>query len=167
MLFLLREEGGFEGWMLGVDYSSRSVELCRRLAETKGLLIDQKERGGKKLEFKMWDITGEEGLVEAEEGFDVVLDKGTFDAISLSDEKDAQGRRICEGYRERVEGLVRDGGILLVTSCNWTEQELKGWFESDRGFEARGRIEYPSFSFGGQTGQSVCSVCFRRKRKIH
>jgi len=25
------------------------------------------------------------------------------------------------------------------------------------------RIEYPSFSFGGQKGQAISSVCFRRK----
>lgn len=161
MLFLLREEAGFAGRMVGVDYSARSVELARGIAESKGL--------GNCVGFEVWDILRQEPgawIREAEEGgeegFGVVLDKGTFDAISLSEELDGNGRRVCEGYKERVEGLVRRGGYLLVTSCNWTEEELRKWFEGGK-FEFWGRIKYPSFAFGGRTGQSISSVCFRRK----
>lgn len=211
MLFRLREQGGFRGRMLGVDYSTASIELARRIAEGKkkknkkleaeagvkqqAKQEEEEEEGdldvGPGVEFQVWDILKDEadGLGET---FDVVLDKGTFDAVSLSAELDGVGRRVCEGYRERVERLVkRDGGLLVVTSCNWTEEELRGWFEVEGGleggggggggterggggggerrgkgegrFEFEGRIEYPRFSFGGQTGQSVSSVCFRRK----
>lgn len=109
-------------------------------------------------------------------GWDVVLDKGTFDAISLSDERDAAGRRVCEGYRARVRSLLRPGGgLFLVTSCNWTEAELGVWFgeagvrEEEKGEDGRhleevGRIRYPSFSFGGVKGQAISSVCFARPR---
>ncbi|KAK1769113.1 methyltransferase domain-containing protein [Phialemonium atrogriseum] len=106
-------------------------------------------------------------------GWDVVLDKGTFDAISLSDERDAAGRRVCEGYRARVRSLLRPGGgLFLVTSCNWTEAELGVWFgeagvrgeEDGRHLEEVGRIKYPSFSFGGVKGQAISSVCFARPR---
>lgn len=135
-----------------MDYSAASVELARRIAGGKGLEV----------EFRVWDILGG-GDEELGEGFDVVLDKGTFDAVSLSGEVDGVGRRVCEGYRERVEGLMKGGGgRLVVTSCNWTEEELRGWFEGGK-LVFEGRIEYPRFSFGGQTGQSVSSVCFRRK----
>ena len=163
MLFLLREEGSFRGYMLGVDYSQQSVDLCRKWVGNKGLGAGGQRRG---LEFEVWDIMSGEALIRMSEGFDVVLDKGTFDAISLSDETDARGRRLCEGYRERVEGLVREGGILLITSCNWTEEELKGWFESEQNLETVGRIDYPVFRFGGQIGQSICSVCFRRRKRV-
>ncbi|KAL9637275.1 MAG: hypothetical protein Q9164_002288 [Protoblastenia rupestris] len=132
MLFSLREEGSFRGYMLGVDYSQQSVDLCRKWVGNKGLGAGGRRRG---LEFEVWDIMSGEALIGMSEGFDVVLDKGTFDAICLSDETDAWGRRLCEGYRERIEGLVREGGILLVTSCNWTEEELKGWFESEQNLE--------------------------------
>ena len=159
MLFLLREEGRFEGQMLGVDYSAQSVELCRKFAEDRRRCLGD---DCKEVLFAQWDIMVEEEL-DVGNGFDVVLDKGTFDAISLCSETDERGRRICEGYRERVERLVKIGGLLLVTSCNWTEDELKHWFTAGS-LEAIGRIEYPVFSFGGQTGQSVCSVCFRRQR---
>lgn len=123
------------------------------------------------MEFVEWDILHswplpswpecQEGCV----GFDVVLDKGTFDAVSLSHEKDDRGRRVCEGYRDRVGRLVRKGGVLVVTSCNWTEEELMGWFEGEGegGLERCGRVEYPVFRFGGRQGQSVHSVVFRRR----
>ncbi|PYH69757.1 putative S-adenosylmethionine-dependent methyltransferase [Aspergillus vadensis CBS 113365] len=121
-------------------------------------------------------------------GFDIVLDKGTFDAVSLSDEviPDADGaaageghasgktvqRRVCERYPGIVRGLVRKGGFVVVTSCNWTEEELVAWFtradtssagdgEEDK-FVVWGRVEYPRFRFGGREGQGVCTVCFQR-----
>ncbi|KAI1743608.1 hypothetical protein F4680DRAFT_456748 [Xylaria scruposa] len=129
-------------------------------------------------------------------GWDVVLDKGTFDAISLSaetlDNVDADGglRRISEAYGARVLPLVREGGLFLITSCNWTEAELRSWFEEGSssssavqkiptstetggtqqerefwGFEVVGRVEYRSFSFGGVKGQTISSLCFRKVRR--
>jgi hypothetical protein len=117
-------------------------------------------------------------------GFDIVLDKGTFDAISLSDdvittttdtETDRKGgrtiqRRICERYPGIASRLVRKGGFLVVTSCNWTEEELIRWFTlpspeaETRSSELQvwARVEYPRFRFGGQEGQGVCTVCFQR-----
>ena len=169
MLFLLREEGGFEGRMVGVDYSAGSVQLCRQLAASKrgSVTADEgwEERGGGvgMMEFVQWDILHSPPHASwTQPGFDVVLDKGTFDAVSLSAETDEGGRRVCEGYRGKVEGLVRKGGVVVVTSCNWTEEELVGWFEGGGGLEMCGRVEYPVFWFGGRQGQSVQSLVFRR-----
>ena len=102
-----------------------------------------------------------------EGGFDVVLDKGTFDAISLAG--DAKETRVCERYPDIARKLLKAGGFLVVTSCNWTEDELVKWFtsgtegvsRSDR-LDVWGRVEYPRFRFGGQEGQGVCTVCFQR-----
>jgi len=167
-LFALREGGGEEGWrgrMLGVDYSERSGEFARRIAGDKGYGGGDREA---KVEFKWWDIMRQvpEGVVlegESREGWDVVLDKGTFDAISLSEERNDSGRRICEGYKERVVPLIREGGIFLVTSCNWTEEELAAWFQG-RELQYVDTIKYKSFSFGGKKGQTISSVCFRKIR---
>ncbi|CAL5872668.1 uncharacterized protein PFLUO_LOCUS6934 [Penicillium psychrofluorescens] len=100
-------------------------------------------------------------------GFDIVLDKGTFDAVSLSD--DAKDTRVCERYPRIARRLVRAGGFVVVTSCNWTEEELVSWFVGgghDQGGNDRlvvwGRVEYPRFRFGGHEGQGVSTVCFRR-----
>ncbi|KAF4976496.1 hypothetical protein FZEAL_6840 [Fusarium zealandicum] len=166
LLFSLRDED-WSGRALGVDYSPQSVALARQITATKQAEAEA-ENAPSPVEFQEWDViagpfdTVLNGTQAA--GWDVVLDKGTFDAISLSDEKDAQGRRLCEGYRERVLQLVRKGGIFLVTSCNWTESELRSWFErrDGQGFDVVGRVAYRSFSFGGHKGQTISTLCFRR-----
>lgn len=187
MLFALRDEG-WGGRLVGVDYSERSVELARAVgvsrregrggeeegeAEGEGQGVGETQ-GERKVEFKVWDVlNGPLSEVEAvpggTAGWDVVLDKGTFDAVSLSGERDGQGRRICEGYGERVLLLLRTGGIFLVTSCNWTEAELRDWFETktrptEAGERLRlaGRVPYPSFSFGGVKGQTISTLCFEK-----
>lgn len=169
LLFALRDDG-WGGRMVGVDYSTRSVELARRIQDARKRegQGNEEEREGEEtphdIEFEEFDILGSAPGPWAADGFDVVLDKGTFDAISLSGETDAQGRRVCEGYREKVEPLVKPGGALLITSCNWTAEELKGWFDVPGGELAyEDAIAYPSFTFGGKTGQQVCSLVFRRK----
>ncbi|KAL6709376.1 Protein-lysine N-methyltransferase efm4 [Coniothyrium glycines] len=154
LLFALREDG-WEGEMVGVDYSAQSVRLAEGIREAKG---DE----AADVVFREWDVLAQEAGAWVGEGFDVVLDKGTFDAVCLSRETDARGRRICEGYRERVEPLVKKGGRFLITSCNWTEEELRGWFD-DGGFVYDAKVRYPSFTFGGKTGSSVVTLCFKRR----
>ncbi|KAE8375642.1 methyltransferase domain-containing protein [Aspergillus bertholletiae] len=201
MLALLRKRGGFGGVMVGVDYSPRSVELARELQRSKihsAYLTDEEDEdedeekvgGGVvegEIQFEEWDILrSAEGISEKgklnwfpyeEGGFDIVLDKGTFDAVSLSEEivegeadasvagKKVQ-RRVCEMYPGVARRLVKKGGFLVVTSCNWTEEELVMWFTREKGegdqLEVWGRVEYPRFRFGGKEGQGVCTVCFQR-----
>lgn len=169
MLALLRR-GGFEGKMVGVDYSRGSVELARALhpPPPAGGGGGSPAQG---IRFEEWDIlNAEPGDWFSEDGFDIVLDKGTFDAISLSDESEGDGngvKRVCERYPRIAAGLVRKGGFLVVTSCNWTETELKRWFlppGDAAALEVWGRVEYPVFRFGGMEGQGVCTVCFQRVR---
>ncbi|PYH95539.1 hypothetical protein BO71DRAFT_449291 [Aspergillus ellipticus CBS 707.79] len=216
MLALLRKRGGFRGEMVGVDYSARSVMLARELQRLRihsAYLSDSEDDSGSEsgceggdtnIRFEEWDILhstadisrnddGEGSEKEKLEwfpydkgGFDIVLDKGTFDAVSLSDEvvkghhdrndkdegKDtaASGkkiqRRVCERYPGVVRGLVRKGGFVVVTSCNWTEEELVRWFTASADAGDRlvvwGRVEYPRFRFGGREGQGVVTVCFQR-----
>ena len=146
ILFLLREKGGFEGRMLGVDYSEKSVDLARKIVIKKEMARD--------IEFQAMDILDNEMNIGE---FEVVLDKGTFDAICLS------GRSGVEAlYRDRVQRLVKPGGLLLLTSCNWTEEEVRQWIEGGN-FTFYGRIKYPVFRFGGQIGQTITSTCFRRR----
>ncbi|KAF3922820.1 hypothetical protein ABW21_db0204043 [Orbilia brochopaga] len=163
LLFSLLEDGEFVGeGMVGVDYSERSVELARNIAT--------QTPGAEDVRFLRLDVikdTPELGFfsekVAEEGGFDVVLDKGTFDAISLSDETLDDGRRIYEVYPEKVAGWVKkDGGVLLITSCNWTEEELVKKVTVGGGLEVSGRVRYPEFTFGGKKGSAVCTVAFKR-----
>lgn len=163
MLFTLREEEEWMGEMVGVDYSLPSVDLARRIAARRNL-----EEG---LRFEEWDLlapssTGPDWLPNG--GFDIVLDKGTFDAISLMPKDADTGRHPCETYRRVVAPLVRKGGWVVVTSCNWTKKELIGWLTETEGNEEGALLyereaRYPTFKFGGKTGQSIVSVAFRRR----
>lgn len=172
LLFGLRD-AGWEGRMLGVDYSAQSVALARRIAAARRTDSPDDEA----VEFREHDIlaTPAEALLSGaqQRGWDVVLDKGTFDAISLSRATcGAAGRRGIEAYKARILPLVREGGLFLVTSCNWTEAELRSWFEGVNEedddetkswrFEEAGKVAYPSFSYGGVKGQAISSLCFRK-----
>ncbi|KAG7116591.1 Protein-lysine N-methyltransferase efm4 like protein [Verticillium longisporum] len=176
--------------MLGVDYSERSVALARQIAASRRAAQEDEDKhvtggegedkdaegeGEAQIEFTEWDVLrGDFGAVldgRQREGWSVVLDKGTFDAVCLSGEQDAAtGRRVSEGYRARVLALVKEGGLFLVTSCNWTEDELRAWFEGagDGGAAGKlvmvGRVAYPSFQFGGAKGQAISTVAFQRQR---
>jgi hypothetical protein len=94
-----------------------------------------------------------------------VLDKGTFDAISLMPQTEGE-EHSCETYRRKVEPLLASNGFLVVTSCNWTKGELLSWLAPEGGeLEYFAEAKYPSFTFGGQTGQSIVTVAFKVKSR--
>ncbi|KAB8343273.1 hypothetical protein FH972_022861 [Carpinus fangiana] len=163
MLFAM-QDAGWLSRMVGVDYSAKSVALARQIHRRRR---EDAQIDDTQIRFAQWDMlkgAPDQSWADSAD-FDIVLDKGTFDAISLSDEPvDHAGRKGCEVYPERVVDLVCQGGYLLITSCNWTEEELRRWFEGEE-FSHHATINYPSFTFGGQKGQTVSSVCFRRKGK--
>ncbi|KAK4650353.1 Protein-lysine N-methyltransferase efm4 [Podospora pseudocomata] len=163
LLFSLRDDG-WSGHLLGVDYSPHSISLAKSIAQSR------ENEDLKSVEFKVWDVlNGDIPSISPPTGWDLVLDKGTFDAVSLSSETDSLGRRINEGYGERVLQLLKTGGVFLVTSCNWTETELRTWFETSTApndgktkLKMAGRVDYPSFSFGGVKGQTISTLCFEK-----
>ncbi|KAL6832131.1 S-adenosyl-L-methionine-dependent methyltransferase [Trichoderma camerunense] len=186
LLFALRDDG-WEGQMLGVDYSAQSVALAKRIGETRDAQDEEEEQSEEKegeaektpsVRFLEWDLLA--GPVSPNDAssplsiapsqetlFDIILDKGTFDAISLSAglSSSDENANPCETYRKRLLQLLNpNGGVFLVTSCNWTEPELRSWFEEDEDGELSvvGRVEYPTFTFGGVKGQTITTLCFRR-----
>lgn len=160
LLFALRENEDYEpftGTMVGIDYSPASITLARTIAG---------ERGMQDIIFEEADVIKDElsaapWVPKEEGGFDVVLDKGTYDAISLSEETLEDGRRVYEDYPRKVAEVVKKGGLLVITSCNWTVEELREKFKVD-GLEWVQEIKYPSFRFGGKTGQTISSAVWRR-----
>lgn len=159
--------------MLGLDYSVASVELAQKIqdarlkvAEETEDVSDEKEdsvTANKPIQFKVFDILHDQPGQWLQEGFDLALDKGTFDAISLCDDPiDAQGCVGCDVYASRAAALVRPGGWLVVTSCCWTVEELRSWMDVSRLLEYGDTIRFPQFEFGRTMGQTVSCVCFRR-----
>jgi SAM-dependent methyltransferase len=162
LLFSLRDDG-WTGQMLGVDYSAASIQLAEQINRTRQLCGDEELDGQGDVRFLEHDLLSISKPLSAQ--FYVLLDKGTFDAISLSSAPDATTL-----YRKRIQPLLLDDGYLIITSCNWTEAEVRGWIEGveqgeeNSAFNFVDRVSYPSFRFGGQEGQAVVTLCFQLKR---
>ncbi|KAI8554496.1 hypothetical protein RHMOL_Rhmol05G0104000 [Rhododendron molle] len=117
-----------------------------------------------------------------ERKYQLVMDKGTLDAIGLH--PDGPIKRIM--YWDSVSRLVESGGILVITSCNSTKDELVqevDYYNRRRigaSQEAGTREDqttngdsppfryldhvrsYPTFMFGGSVGSRVATVAFLR-----
>ncbi|KAI8805736.1 S-adenosyl-L-methionine-dependent methyltransferase [Cladochytrium replicatum] len=135
-LLLELAKNGFTS-LTGVDYSVPAVELARRIAvEDDSITVE---------------IRGHF------ERYRYALDKGTFDAISLSED----GSTDVKLYAENVAKMLAPGGVLLITSCNFTESEVLEQLQSH--FEYKGRVKYPTFTFGGVQGQTIVTLALGRR----
>ncbi len=64
-----------------------------------------------------------ENAVEKENGmkYNLLLDKGTFDAISLMEDF---GSAVRERYLKATSSLLKEDGLFLIATCNWTSEEI-------------------------------------------
>ncbi|KIY44148.1 S-adenosyl-L-methionine-dependent methyltransferase [Fistulina hepatica ATCC 64428] len=161
LLFALLE-AGFDGRRLaGIDYSPGAVDLARAIAETRDTGAD--------ITLSVCDFLTQDpphlvaqGRTDETAVWDLLLDKGTFDAIALGP-KDKNGLSPAAKYPARVSRLLRSGGHFLITSCNFTEDELKESFITpETGLTYRSRIQHPTITFGGKSGSMCCSVGFTK-----
>ena len=90
-------------------------------------------------------------------GFHICIDKGTFDAISLNPDNAIEKRK---QYVESLSRVLKVKGFFLITSCNWTKEELLD--ESGEGFELFEELPTPKFSFGSQSGNCVAALVFQK-----
>ncbi|KAJ1443204.1 S-adenosyl-L-methionine-dependent methyltransferase [Sesbania bispinosa] len=168
---LLLQELAKQGFsnLTGTDYSEGAISLARSLANRDGF---------SNIKFLVDDVLE----TKLEQEFQLVMDKGTLDAIGLH--PDGPVKRMM--YWDSVSRLVASGGILVVTSCNSTKDELVQEVESfnQRKSAAAQELEvakdeescrdplfryishvrtYPTFMFGGSVGSRVATVAFLRK----
>ncbi|KAH9945188.1 S-adenosyl-L-methionine-dependent methyltransferase [Epithele typhae] len=180
LLFALCEAGYPPEKMSGIDYSMDAVELARAIASSKSTApADESDADepspalpeADKISFSACDFLRDEvallpgmtfNATDATAVWDLVLDKGTMDAIALA-EKDGEGKSPADGYPARIGRVVKPGGFFLITSCNFTEEELKAKFTSTAvGLVFHSRRPWPTFSFGGQTGNVYSTVAFTK-----
>lgn len=131
--------------LTGIDYSAASVELARSVLQAEDLT----DVAVKEMDF----LRCQEEL----KGFDVCIDKGTFDAISLNPDNTNEGKRL---YVQALKDVLKDNGFFAITSCNWTKEQLLDRFSE--GFEFVQDLPTPTFQFGGKTGSSVAALIFKR-----
>ncbi|KAF3444331.1 hypothetical protein FNV43_RR14021 [Rhamnella rubrinervis] len=167
---LLLQELAKQGFsdLTGTDYSEGAIDLAQSLAHRDGFA---------NISFMVDDVLD----TKLERQFQLVMDKGTLDAIGLH--PDGPIKRIM--YWDSVSRLVARGGILVITSCNNTKdelvQEVEGFNKRSIGvfqetetpkdqdcretppFQYLGHVRsYPTFEFGGSVGSRVATVAFLR-----
>lgn len=149
MLIELAGEGYTQ--LVGIDYSEQAVKLATSIA------VDHKH--SEAIQYKVVDMIKEEGNVELESlgQFKVIHDKGTYDAISLNPDDTKEARH---AYIRNVLKLMKDDGYFIITSCNWTTEELVVSFAGT--FEKHCDIPSPQFKFGGKVGSVVSSAVFKK-----
>jgi SAM-dependent methyltransferase len=126
LLFALHDAGYASACLSGLDYSPDAVKLARMVARAR-------DDGSEGIAFHVCDFLSEEppparrppatspasapgrsDLDALVEGWDLLLDKGTYDAIALG-EKDATGRSPVAAYPARALRSLKENGYLLIT----------------------------------------------------
>ncbi|MFQ6633988.1 hypothetical protein Gotur_012295, partial [Gossypium turneri] len=155
--------------LTGTDYSEGAIDLAQSLADRDGF---------SNIKFLVDDILE----TKLDRQFQLVMDKGTLDAIGLH--PDGPIKRIM--YWDSVSKLLAPGGILVITSCNHTKDELVQEVENFNQrniaisqepsatkdqethrdhppFRYLNHVRtYPTFMFGGSVGSRVATVAFLR-----
>jgi EEF1A lysine methyltransferase 2 len=160
LLFALIEAGYAADHAAAIDYSADAVQLAKAVAAQRDLetvlIVECDFLASAPLPFR---CKGQEDAT-----WDLLLDKGTYDAISLG-EKDQHGRSPAATYPARAASLLRPGGFFLITcapefkftfncssdfpaACNFTEDELIKNFvapETDLVYQYVGLFMHDSF----------------------
>lgn len=80
----------------------------------------------KTIYFQTCDILADSACPLNGRKFKIVLDKGTYDAISLNPDNAQEKRGL---YIESVNNILDVEGLYILTSCNWTQAELEAHFD--------------------------------------
>lgn len=135
--------------LTGVDYSENAIRLAAEIAKDKDMDIKYEV-------LDMLSATDIDRLFGSTK-FNVIHDKGTYDAISLHPENPQEKR---DKYIANVHKLAADDGLFILSSCNWTESELCTAFMGS--FEMYKLIPTPTFRFGGTVGTVYTQVVFKK-----
>ncbi|XP_047615891.1 EEF1A lysine methyltransferase 2 isoform X3 [Phacochoerus africanus] len=137
-------KSGFSN-ITGIDYSPSAIRLSGSIIEKEGL---------SNIKLKVEDFLNPSTKLS---GFHVCIDKGTFDAISLHPDSAVEKRK---QYVQSLSRALNVKGFFLITSCNWTKEELLNEFSE--GFELFEELPTPKFTFGGRSGNSVAALVFQK-----
>lgn len=135
--------------LTGIDYSASAIELSKCIAADQKLSID----------YHVVDLLSSENIkgVLGDCQYDIVHDKGTYDAVSLHPDEPETKRK---AYIDNVHRMLANEGLFILTSCNWTEDELcvslAGHFTKHK------IIPTPTFKFAGKTGSIITQIVFKK-----
>lgn len=135
--------------LTGIDYSANAITLAKQIAAHQNMNIT----------YEMLDLLNYDEIVQklGTKTFDIVHDKGTYDAISLHPENPAEKRA---QYIENLFKLTSNNGLLILSTCNWTETELCSSLKGK--FQVYKTIPTPTFRFGGSVGSVVTQIVYKK-----
>ncbi|KRY50708.1 Protein bicaudal D -like protein 1 [Trichinella britovi] len=128
--------------LTGIDYSDSAIQLAQAKANREKL---------NQIHFQNLDL-----MINSENlhnKFDVILDKGTFDVISLREDAEKAVPVYISNvthYYCRKSNLPR---LFFIASCNNTRTELINYFETN--FEIMDEEHFSTINFGGKTGTTL------------
>lgn len=134
--------------LYGIDYSEVSLKFA-------GIKLNSLELDGIKLH--QADLNNREELSKIyldEKPFDIIHDKGTFDAFMLLESNDHSN------YVSNIIDIAGKESTFIITSCNNTKEELLKYFNNEKIIFVS-EIEHKKFVFGGKTGQTVTTLIFK------
>lgn len=99
--------------LYGIDYSAPAVKLASSIV---------KDQNIENITLKEFDFLTDD--VKTLPSFSLILDKGTYDVVSMDDE----GKEKRNRYKENIINLIQPNGMFLIVSCNWTQLELNDQF---------------------------------------
>lgn len=133
--------------LVGVDYSRKAIDLANEVLK--------ENKVASKLQ--VCDIISDNhGL--SKNYFKIVHDKGTYDAISLHPEDPVAKR---DTYIKNTYDILAEDGYLILTSCNWTKEELLNHFKNS--YDLIDELPVNSFQFGGKKGNRITQLIFKKK----
>eukprot|EP00995_Heteronema_vittatum_P009251 NODE_4549_length_571_cov_209.354406_g3305_i0.p4 GENE.NODE_4549_length_571_cov_209.354406_g3305_i0~~NODE_4549_length_571_cov_209.354406_g3305_i0.p4 ORF type:complete len:65 (-),score=19.43 NODE_4549_length_571_cov_209.354406_g3305_i0:25-219(-) len=56
--------------------------------------------------------------------------------------------------------MLKPNGYFVITSCNWTQDELVASFTEDKALQEFRRLPWPVVKFGGKEGARLATVAF-------
>ncbi|EDR24219.1 hypothetical protein, conserved [Entamoeba dispar SAW760] len=143
---------GKEGYqhLYGMDYSPASIKFTKKVLEQEGIDLNT-------VTIEQMDILEPNCLEHSQiQEMDVVIDKGTFDALMVAEN---QKERAAQ-YKKVLNQWLSKGGYFIITSCNWTEDELVNWL--GEGLEEEDKIADGNFEFGGSQGSKTTTIFFKK-----
>lgn len=148
-LFLVEfKEACSQASLTGIDYSASAVDFASRVVKDRGIdaHVLQCDMTNAESVSKMKELCGCEG-------FDLVHDKGTLDAISLSADEDH-----LQAYIVQLKRVLAANGFLVITSCNFIVDELRDLLSGD--FEILHQRVYPTIRlFGADVSKVATLIC--------
>ncbi|KAI5706692.1 hypothetical protein M8J75_010505 [Diaphorina citri] len=124
------EKAGFTN-LTGVDYSEEAIQLAQLIKEKENLV---------NIQLKVQDLLADDIPANV---YNIAVDKGTYDAISLNPNDPASKRKT---YIRNVHTMIRPDGLFILTSY----------------FQHIESISAPQFSFGGKVGNTVTTLILKK-----